>query len=371
MRQAIFIILFILASCNSRENIKNIEYETQPYPVLIGSNAINLFFHQTNDPNAGDSLLYYYDYQRRRITTIDLYDQKFISQTSLKDELYPIQNVSEIFKTDTSFILRHQNTFYWVDSAGHVFKRKDATFFENAVYFRDKASFFRPKTKSNGLVNNRDFDFIYSPGPTITTTKLDYLDEPFLSKGFLDKEYVVNSQEGFPYRDFLAEGFTYGHKLGPLTLIKGDSLLVSFLFSPNIYIYDINKLSFTAKKTYIERYNDLSNNRPITVADFGEKYLEFDFSNLSDQPSYYNIYYDSYRKLYYRFKSVIPVNFEETNEKEFELLVFDENLELSGKLSLGKKFKPSLFIVEKGVYVMLMDQRESYIDLQKLIFTVK
>jgi hypothetical protein len=124
---------------------------------------------------------------------------------------------------------------------------------------------------------------------------------------------------------------------------------------------------------FSDTYEDLPNNTPITTAFFNDNYTEGDIykSLMDDQYLYKEIIYDPYRKLYYRVQGEPPADYSKNNRaKNYYLIIFNEDLEPMGKIELKKKYKPIVWVMPDGLYFQLMEGRENYIDLHKVLISL-
>ncbi len=369
------LLIFLGASgCSPKRKIKVLTYNFEEYAIPVGTNAISMFLLKTSDAKEPDSLIHYYDYMLRQITTLNFYKKEIVKQTPILDEKYPIKSVSELISFKKGFLIRNQNYFYQLAESGEVVDRIDASKFDNMPQFKGAVSGFLSQVEEFSHPFNEKRELIYNAYPKIVDVKITYLDQPILTKVLWDEKRVENSSEVFPLRDFLEEGQTYGHALHPRLKIKGDSVFLSYKFSPNLYIYCISDLSLISKVNFSDTYEGLPNNTPITTAFFNDNYTQGDIyrSLMDDQYLYKEIIYDPYRKRYYRIQGEPPADYSKNNRaKNYYLITFNESLEPMGKLNLKKKYKPNLWVMPDGIYLQLIDGRENYIDLHKISIDLK
>ncbi|MEM6269373.1 MAG: DUF4221 family protein [Bacteroidota bacterium] len=135
------------------------------------------------------------------------------------------------------------------------------------------------------------------------------------------------------------------------------------------------------------RVDEFGSADPIPArSDYIKRFAPFrgDFTNPvdnlryeSEQPRYWKVMYDSYRKLYYRI-ALHPQKFSdgaanrELYEKPWSIMVFDEKFEILGeqKFSAQQFFPIDMFVGKQGLYVSNARVRREGIPDRQLSFTL-
>jgi hypothetical protein len=264
-------------------------------------------------------------------------------------------------------ILKNLNWFYWFDRDGKVQKYEDAETFRGMRFNNEFDYSFRYKKSYQNYINTSNQIIQFSAFPS--NYDKAFFDTPILTQVFLNEDSVHYSDELNPTGEYKNTNETFGYRSNPLIVEDENKVYVTFPFTPDIFIYDRGNLSFI-RKVKISHFNQLANNRPIAISKFKEITQE-NFQNetsLDDQAYYHNLYYDPFRELFYRPVARELKEHEDEIDYKMWLLVFNDDLELLGKLDLKDKFSPFLYISKKGLFIRKKKQQENRIDLHRLDF---
>lgn len=355
----ILILSIILSACMDKEEAKNLPFKTEDYSILISSNAINTFGPHTIQEKAGHTFLYYYDYLIRAITKVDLTRKELIQNLPIDDNKIFFLGAVELLRNDTSFILRNLNHIYIGSLEGEI----------DRVDLVEEGDSINGKVRDNKwrLVNNIVNRYNFSKASKMTflasakaNYEANYLNDLVIINYDLVNKKVKQYATAFDFQISNTQSFLF--RSDPFLTEAPESLIVSFAFSPKLYVIDKDSLS----TSYSYDYPAFSMNKPALLSEFD--FLSGDTENdLNKEPYYHALIYDEFRNRYYRFiRYPAP---ESVDEMEFKLklMVFDQELALIGTVDLGKKYGPFIYPTKEGLLIRHKLQRESYIDLDKLI----
>ncbi|HET8860034.1 DUF4221 family protein [Marivirga sp.] len=360
------IIMIFTVACNEK-TIQELDYSATPYPIKTGYDGTNFYFNYTIQNTDTGEFIYYYDNMMKRISIVDFENREIIDHIPLNDDKYDIRGVAEIIFSDTSMILRNINKFYWVNKEGRVNEYMDTKIFGNVEFHNNtpfKAS-YRTSFQQYVAGSGEMIYFLAFP----SNYDQAFFETPIISKIFFKDEKVVHSKEPNPALNYKEDEETFGFASRPFIFNIHDEVYVTFPFTPDIYIYDFETLDLK-RKIKLSDYNELTNNKPITIAKFNELYESNADSPLDRESYHHNLFYDPFRELFYRPVARELLEHEEEIDYKLWLLVFDKELNLTGKLDLKDDFSPFLYISKKGLFIRKKKQQENRIDLHRLDFAL-
>ncbi|MGJ3235152.1 DUF4221 family protein [Marivirga sp.] len=362
-----FILLLVFAMACNEKNIQELDYSITPYPIKTGYDGTNFYFNYTLQNTDSGEYIYYYDHLMKRISIVDFDNKEIIDHIPLNNDKYEIKGVGEIILSDTSLILRNMNWFYWVSNDGLVQNYADPETFKG-MRFKDEFDYtFGYKTSYQNHINKSEDIIQFSKFPS--NYDKNHFSKSRLVKVFLNKDSIINSNEPLDFSNYKNENETFGFRSNPFIISMNNEVYVTYPFTPDIHIYNRDDLSLEMT-VELSNYDELPNNKPITIAKFKE-ITEENFQNetpLDDQTYYHNLYYDPYRELFYRPVKREILEHEEVMDYKMWLLIFNQDMELLGKLDLEDKFSPFLYISKKGLFIRKKKQQENRIDLHRIDF---
>ena len=290
----------------------------------------------------------YFDDFSKKITIISVNECKVINQIDLGKSLTK-ENFFESFyvhNLDSIFIQEHKN-IKLIDKAGNV---KFNTFV-NQTENRSKMS-----------LSNLGYTF-----PIIYNSISNELmvGQYCSSCRFYEKKYFQQNIEtslNLSTKQFRETPFSYSQKYkegyyGFATLIYrtiNDSLSVfSFEADANIYLYNRNNGNIEVKGGK-SKYDTSIKSLSLDYKNDSNKKI----SHLTLSPLYFEMYWDPYKKLYYRFFLKEQLERDSKGsysiwaDKPLVLMIFDENFRIVDELDLGTDYNhSSALVTSKGFYI--------------------
>ena len=188
---------------------------------------------------------------------------------------------------------------------------------------------------------------------TISFESTEFFNNPVEAKYYIENDSIVILPVKYP--DFYQKKF-YGFSTNiNRTLNKDKNLHVySFELDPNLYVLN--------EKGIIKKFNCESNyqdEEPVPVEKGKEEDVQYKLDLLTVNPSYFNLSYDKYNKVYYRvfLKELSLKNEDGTynslSDKKEILQIINEDFEIVNEIPLeNNKFNTSvLFPTKKGLAI--------------------
>lgn len=359
------LFLFALMSCKSENEILQIDYNTKPFNIKIGAAGINSHYKYVVYNKNGESVLHYYDWMRKRITLINFDDKKIVGHLPFNDAKYPINGLYHMVKTDSNYhAIRNIDYFYWLAPNGDVDYFKDGKSFDGI--FSEKGQ-YRPVDIENSNSDNMNFHVVSRKA----NHDLDFLRTlQFAHYDFVDEKVDLLPIEVFG-AEYVGKNQTLAYKSDPFLLSINNINIVHYPFTADLQI-----INSETKKSKIIKFSDVKASipdmEPITSAELERAVNSMRIKKLDEPISYYPLIYDEFRKLYYRpYMLARDLDVEKNANYSLNLLVFNRQFDLLGQLKLGNKYMPFLYITDDAVYIRKKEQRESYIEMDELLFEVE
>jgi hypothetical protein len=271
------------------------------------------------------------------------------------------------------------------DMQGYFYVNDDSIFvysyWGGTLHFTDSTSTVLSRIRVNEIKNtSNNYDTIY-PAPYLqTATPIRKYENKFILCGFVTgetdietttnrpvcivcdienrtMEYIINYPEQYAKYNW-AGGFTYRI---PYVDINNETILISF--SADHYLTSYSLKTRELKKHYagsssikgIKSYPE-NKNFPCNEDKAWEWYMY--------NPSYQNILYDPYKKLYYRIARLPVKEYnpgDNGNKKPTIIIVLDSNMNYLGEVRLPENIRyevPNCFVSKDGFHIQVLTDNE-------------
>ena len=157
---------------------------------------------------------------------------------------------------------------------------------------------------------------------------------------------------------------------------KGDDISVLYSFPADHYVYRLNFKLLELDTIYAGSRNikhiESSSSSPLSIYIDKDKRIAY----FVGQPSYSNIIYDKYRKLYHRIASIPLIDWKKTDigfRKPFSIITIDRNGKILSETPIFNDFKnlnlTNMHVVPDGIIIQTVnndDEHKIYFNLYKI-----
>lgn len=343
------VLFFVIVSCTRNNDENKLFVEAQIDTFLIDSVKVDL-------PSTKVRFVSYLDKEDRLNICNNM--KSFIL-------CYNVENNNlkrEIYRKDSSEIISND---YYINDSILIFKTSKNLVLET---FDEQVSEINLDSISNAnrvFIQNLEYWPIQYTNNRISlfqyTKEYGFSDPGFFkypieANLYIDKYKKFKSYKATPVRyDKRFQENYYGFIMNAFRGVINDSISIySSKIDPNLYLYNRNSNkvdTFSIKSNYHTDISDISyENRDDAV-----KKIE----HLEVSPTYEAIIFDKFRKLYYRFynhaqEKVNPDGtFNSYGDKQYSLLIFDENFNKKNEILLPKHMYSisNTFVGKKGLYL--------------------
>ncbi len=354
----ILIICFIYACSNDSRSktSSHIGFTKNNVKIPFGENLLNQTYAGSSVFRTDTSeLLYTYDYQKDRLQVFNLSKMEFSRVIDWeKSGSKAIKGGRFNFLGDDTIIFAKPHEVYLMNHRG------------------DKIHQYRYSTELSSIkVKNIDYSkytliprgqTLYNPSSKlsyfylfrkISPTKSEFYNQPVFAavdwkKGEV-KEYLSFT---YPKRLKLEDEVYDIGALTPYLLMHNDTLIYNFPCSSDIYFYDLK----TKKGSFIEADSKFtpkySQTIPLNEYENQENHKKF----IDFYLDYRELYYDSYRQLFYRVHHIVEKNSSKDKlPMKVYLTVFNRNFDILTEIEIEESVYPMPYIFKQGVLFKLND----------------
>jgi hypothetical protein len=239
----------------------------------------------------------------------------------------------------------------------------------------DKIHQYRYKTEvSNIKIKNIDYSkhtliprgqTLYNSSNTLTyfylfrkmsPVQAEFYNQPlFASVDWVKGEVKEYLPPEYP-DEFKMEGKAYDiGVLTPYLLVHNDSLIYNFPCSSDIYFYDLKTKKGSFKKADSKFTPSRSQTTPLSEYenyDNRKKFIDFYLD-------YRELYYDSYRNLFYRVHHLVENNSPQQNSPmKVYLTVFDSHFDILTEIKIEEEVYPMPYITKNGLLFKLNNPKD-------------
>lgn len=353
--------MMVLNSCVKNHHIN--------YEYLLKEQGIKKFLLDKNTGPISLGVSYYENNKGRFYFHFNSHNIKFLvydyDKTTLKKKLelkgkYPIPSYATYYNLDTIILIydsTNKNSILLLDSLGRKINlmvieterfnfRKRGVIYKNynPILFKKNKIFYTNTLYSDCRLKNRYSECLGGSIDCLTQSRENFVYYP-------DKYYISD--------------WGYGYFTDIFHCFNDHEMIVSFPASEYIYIYNLylnKKDSSLARSSFFNSTRPIKRRKRTTLND------EKSARHYASTPSYGPVYYDQYKKVYYRFAGLpkrkrdfdkkFPM---ESIRKPQSIIILDKDFKKIGETFLGDDFRVlCTLITPDGLLLNKIEKDETY-----------